>query len=79
VTARVPASETWTLQAVDYRGGTVGELDINAECDDSRGGIITVYRFPAGWRTPLHLNLTTKMERALLRVAREAVELGMIA
>lgn len=73
------ACETWTLQAVDYRGGVVGELDVKAECADGRSRIITVFRFPAGWRAPLHLNLPVAMERALLRVAREAVELGAIA
>lgn len=72
-------AETWTLQAVDYRGGIVGELDIEAQCNDGRHGTITVTRWPAGWRVPLHLDLHPKMERALLRVANEAVELGMIA
>lgn len=73
------ARQTWTLQAVDYRGGTVGELDIKADCDDGRSGIITLDRWPSGWRVPLYLNLPRKMERALLRVACEAVDLGMIA
>ncbi len=70
---------TWTLQAVDYRGGVVGELDIKATCSDGRSEVITMQRWPAGWRPPLHPPLSPKMERALLRVAREAVELGMIA
>lgn len=73
------ARESWTLQAVDYRGGTVGELDVKAECEDGRSGIITVSRWPVGWRVPLHLDLRPDMQRALLRVARQAVELGMIA
>ncbi|CAA0129266.1 Uncharacterised protein [Mycolicibacterium vanbaalenii] len=74
------ATETWTLQAVDYRGGVVGQLDIKAECTDGRSGIITMTRWPSvGWRAPLHLNLPPKMEQAVQRVAREAVELGMVA
>ena len=74
------STETWTLRAVDYRGGTVGELDIKAECADGRSGIITMSRWPSvGWRVPLHLNLPPKMARAALRVAHEAVELGLVA
>ena len=70
---------TWTIEAVDYRAGIVGELDVKAECTDGRIEMLTVMRWPAGWRVPPHLNLHPKAERALLKVAREAVELGMIA
>lgn len=73
------SAETWTLQAVDYRGGGVGELDIKAECADGRSETITVYRFPAGWRAQQHPSLSLKAERLALQIAREAVELGMIA
>ncbi|ORV82869.1 hypothetical protein AWC11_23205 [Mycobacterium interjectum] len=73
------AREAWTLQAVDYRGGVVGELDIKADCADGRTGTITVFRFPAGWRVQQVPKLPACMERAVLRIAREAVELGCIA
>lgn len=72
-------AETWTLQAVDYRGGIVGELDIKAECTDGRHGIITVFRFPVGWRVQQVPKLPPKIERVALRIAHEAVELGAIA
>lgn len=73
-------TEAWTLTAVDYRGGLVGELDIKAECDDGRSGVIIMSRWPGvGWRAPLHLNLPKAIEQEALRVAREAALLGMIA
>lgn len=65
--------ETWTLTPVAHRGGVVEELDVKAECSDGRAGTITLMRWPAGWRVPLHLDLQPKMARTLLRLAREAV------
>ncbi len=65
--------ETWRLTPVAHRCGTVEELDIKAECEDGREGIITLMRWPAGWRVPLHLDLQPTMVRALLTIARHAV------
>lgn len=65
------ALETWTLTPVGHRGGVVEELDIKAECSDGRTGLITLMRWPAGWRVPLYLDIPAKMERALLAIARE--------
>lgn len=69
-----PASETWTLTAVAHRGGTVEELDIKAECEDGRSGVITMMRFPGTrWLPPEHLNLPPSMVRLARRVCAEAV------
>lgn len=65
--------ETWTLFPVAHRGGVVEELDIRAECSDGRGGVITLMRWPIGWRVPLHLDLPPTMASHLLAIAREAV------
>lgn len=67
------AQEEWTLTPVAHRGGIVEELDIKMECSDGRSGVVTIMRWPAGWRVPLYLNLRPKMERALLTLARETV------
>jgi hypothetical protein len=67
------ATEGWTLTPVAHRGGVVEELDVRAECSDGRSGIVTLMRWPAGWRVPLHLDLHPKMARCLLRIARESV------
>lgn len=67
-------AETWTLTPVGHRGGVVEELDVKAECSDGRSGVITLMRWPVGgWRVPLHLDVPSKMARALLKVCREAV------
>lgn len=73
------AREAWTLEAVDFRGGVVGELDVKVECADGRNGIITVSRWPAGWRVPEYLNLPPAIARGTLRIARECEHLGAIA
>ncbi|MGV0805767.1 hypothetical protein [Mycolicibacterium setense] len=55
-------SETWTLSVVDGRDGIVKELDIKAECDDGRNGVITMMCFPGGkWLAPAYLDLPAKM------------------
>lgn len=67
-------TETWTLQAIDYRGGTVEELDIKAECEDGREGVITMMRFPScDWSAPLYLDIPPKMKRLATKIAREAM------
>lgn len=74
-------SETWTLQVDAYRGGTVEEVDLKAECEDGRTGTVTAYRFPGGqWLAPKWLELPgrslpipSKMARLALRMTREAM------
>ncbi|WP_162299427.1 hypothetical protein [Mycobacteroides abscessus] len=67
-------TETWTLQAIDYRGGTVEELDIKAECEDGREGVITMRRFlSCRWTAPLYLDIPPKMKRLALKICHEAV------
>ncbi len=67
-------TETWTLQAIDHRGGTVEELDIQAECEDGRSGVITMMRFPGTkWLPPKHLNLAPSMVRHARQICTESV------
>lgn len=67
----------WTFVPVDFRGGVVGELDIKADCSDGRTELITVMRWPVGWRAPLYLD--SAAARAVLRVARDTEAAGAIA
>lgn len=62
-----------TLTPVGHRGGFVEELDIRVETSDGQSGTVTLFRFPAGWRFPQYLDWPLKLQRACLRVAREAV------
>lgn len=63
---------SWTMTAVDFRGGVVGELDIRVTTGET-ASTITLFQFPAGWRVPPHLDLPPSMRRAALHLAHEAV------
>lgn len=68
-----PALGTWLLRPIAHRGAVMPDLDNRAECSDGREGIITLMRWPVGWRIPLHLTIPRQMGRRLLAIAREVV------